>query len=53
MFAMMAMMLLTVASCGSKRKAVKDTPKAVFNADTLKKQAFLQQVTDNAQHARR
>ena len=52
MFAMMAMMLLTVASCGSKRKAVKDTPKAVFNADTLKKQAFLQQVTDNAQHAR-
>ncbi len=52
MFAIMAMMLLTVASCGSKRKAVKDTPKAVFNADTLKKQAFLQQVTDNAQHAR-
>jgi len=52
MFAMMAMMLLTVASCGSKRKAVKDTPTAVFSADTLKKQAFLQQVTDNAQHAR-
>jgi len=52
MFAMMAMMLLTVASCGSKRKAVKDTPTAVFSVDTLKKQAFLQQVTDNAQHAR-
>lgn len=52
MFAIMAMMLLAVASCGSKRKAVKDTPTAVFSADTLKKQAFLQQVTDNAQHAR-
>ena len=52
-FAMMAMLLAVVASCGSHRKAVKETPTAVVNAaDTLKMRAFLQQVTDNAQHAR-
>ncbi|MBQ3698475.1 MAG: DUF4292 domain-containing protein [Prevotella sp.] len=52
-FAMMAMLLAVVASCGSHRKAVKETPTAVVNAaDTLKMKAFLQQVTDNAQHAR-
>ena len=50
---MMAMLLAVVASCGSHRKAVKETPTAVVNAaDTLKMKAFLQQVTDNAQHAR-
>lgn len=50
--AAMAMMLTVVASCGSKRKAVKETPSTVVSADTLKKQAFLQKVSDNAQHAR-
>ena len=50
--AAMAMMLtMVIASCGSKRKAVKETPK-VATVDTLKQQAFLQKVTDNAQHAR-
>ena len=48
----MAMLLTVAAACGTHRKAVKETPTAVVNADTLKKQAFLQQVTDNAQHAR-
>ncbi|MBQ2209236.1 MAG: DUF4292 domain-containing protein [Prevotella sp.] len=52
-FAMMAMLLAVVASCGSHRKAVKESQTAVVNAaDTLKMKAFLQQVTDNAQHAR-
>ena len=50
--AVMAMLLTVTASCGTHRKAVKETPTTVVNADTLKKQAFLQQVTDNAQHAR-
>lgn len=50
--AAMAMMLTVVASCGSKRKAVKETPSTVVSTDTLKKQAFLQKVSDNAQHAR-
>ena len=50
--ATMAMMLtLVIASCGSKRKAVKETPN-VASVDTLKQRAFLQKVTDNAQHAR-
>jgi hypothetical protein len=50
--AVMAIMLtLVVASCGSKRKAVKETPQ-VTNVDTLKQKAFLQKVTDNAQHSR-
>ena len=50
---MMAMLLAVVASCGSHRKAVKESQTAVVNAaDTLKMKAFLQQVTDNAQHAR-
>ena len=50
--AAMAMMLtMVIASCGSKRKAVKETPQ-VTNVDTLKQKAFLQKVTDNAQHAR-
>ena len=52
MIAVTAMMLtMVIASCGSKRKAVKETPK-VSTVDTLKQQAFLQKVTDNAQHAR-
>ena len=42
---------LAVASCGSHRKAVKETPTEV-SPDTLKKNAFLQKVNDNAQHAR-
>ncbi len=51
--AAIAMMLVVIASCGSHRKAVKEDPSAaVVNPDTLKKLAFLQQVTDNSQHAR-
>jgi len=42
---------LAVASCGTHRKAVKETP-AVVSPDTLQKQAFLQKVNDNAQYAR-
>ena len=42
---------LAVASCGTHRKAVKETP-AVVRTDTLQKQAFLQKVNDNAQYAR-
>jgi len=49
--ALVAMMLTLVASCGSMRKAVKDTP-AVVAVDTLKQKAFLQKVLDNAQYAR-
>ena len=49
--AMAVMLTMVIASCGSKRKAVKETPK-VATVDTLKQQAFLQKVTDNAQHAR-
>ena len=48
----MAMTLTLVAACGTHRKAVKDTTAAVITpADTLKKQAFLQKVNDNAQYA--
>lgn len=42
---------LAVASCGTHRKAVKETP-AVVSPDTLQKQVFLQKVNDNAQYAR-
>ena len=49
--AALAIPLTLVVSCGTHRKAVKETPSAV-RVDTLNKQAFLQQVTDNAQHAR-
>lgn len=49
--AVLAIPLVVVASCGSHRKAVNETP-IVAGVDTLKKQAFLQKVTDNAQHAR-
>lgn len=49
--AVLAIPLVVVASCGSHRKAVNETP-VVAGVDTLKKQAFLQKVTDNAQHAR-
>jgi hypothetical protein len=42
---------LAVVSCGTHRKAVKETP-AVVSPDTLKKQTFLQKVNDNAQYAR-
>ena len=50
--AAMMMLLTVVASCGSHRKAVKETPSKALSADTVKKVNFLQQVTDNAQHAR-
>lgn len=48
--AVLAISLVLVASCGTQRKAVKET--SANNADTLQTQAFLQKVTDNAQHAR-
>ena len=44
-------MALVASSCGSHRKAVNETP-IVVKTDTLQKQAFLQTVNDNAQHAR-
>ena len=44
-------LMLAVASCGSHRKAVKETPTEI-SPDTLQKQTFLQKVNDNAQHAR-
>ena len=51
--AVMAIAVTFVASCSSHRKASKETSAAkVASADTLKKNAFLQQVNDNAQHAR-
>ena len=44
-----AMVITLVASCGSSRKVVKETP----NAQTVvQKQEFLQKVSDNAQHVR-
>ena len=49
--AAVAVPLALVSSCGSHRKAVKETP-TVVNADTLQKQNFLVSVNDNAQHAR-
>ncbi len=51
--AIMAMMLVVVASCGSHRKAAKETSTTtVVSPEMLKSQAFLQKVTDNSQHAR-
>jgi len=50
--AVIVLMVTVVAACSSKRKAVKETPTETVAVDTLKKQAFLQKVTDNAQHAR-
>ena len=50
--AVIVLMVTVVAACSSKRKAVKETPTETVVVDTLKKQAFLQKVTDNAQHAR-
>ena len=49
--AAVALTLVAVTSCHTNRKAVKETPTEV-KIDTLKKQAFLQKVSDNAQHAR-
>ena len=49
--AAVALTLIAVTSCHTNRKAVKETPTEV-KIDTLKKQAFLQKVSDNAQHAR-
>ena len=43
------MAMVVVAGCGSKRKAVKETPSGVA---TFEKQDFLQKVSDNAQHVR-
>jgi len=42
---------LVASSCGSHRKAVKETP-SVAKTDTMQTRAFLQTVNDNAQHAR-
>ncbi len=47
----LALPLMLLASCHSKRKAVQETQPVVNAADTLKQRAFLQKVTDNAQHA--
>jgi hypothetical protein len=44
-------LMLAVTSCRTHRKAVKEDS-SVVKVDTLKKQAFLQKVNDNAQHAR-
>ena len=44
-----AVVVTMVASCGSTRKVVKETPKAQA---AVQQQEFLQQVSDNAQHAR-
>ena len=44
-----AIVVTMVASCGSTRKVVKETPKAQA---AVQQQEFLQQVSDNAQHAR-
>ena len=44
-----AIVITMVASCGSTRKVVNDTPKAQA---AVQKQEFLQQVNDKAQHAR-
>ena len=49
--AAVALTLVAVTSCHTNRKAVKETPTEV-KIDTLKRQAFLQKVSDNAQHAR-
>ena len=49
--AALAMTLTAITSCGSHRKAVQETPTLV-SADTLAKHAFLQKVTENAQHER-
>ena len=43
-------LMLAVTSCRTHRKAVKEDS-SVVKVDTLKKQAFLQKVNDNAQHA--
>ena len=43
------MAVTMVASCGSTRKVVKETPNAQA---VVQKQEFLQKVSDNAQHAR-
>ena len=44
-----AVVVTMVASCGSTRKVVNETPKAQA---VVQQQEFLQQVSDNAQHAR-
>ena len=45
-------LLVTLASsCGTSRRAVKETP-APVTSETLQQQQFLQKVNDNAQHAR-
>ena len=44
-----AIVVTMVASCGSTRKVVNETPKAQA---AVQQQEFLQQVSDNAQHAR-
>ena len=53
MMAALALPLLLATSCKSGRQAVKDgDSSAATSADTLKEQAFLQKVNDNAQYAR-
>ena len=46
------MAVTMVASCGSTRKVVKETPNAQAVVQKQQKQEFLQKVSDNAQHAR-
>ena len=47
--AAVTMTIAMVASCGSTRKVVNETPNAQA---VVQKQEFLQKVSDNAQHAR-
>ena len=49
--ALLALSLTMVASCGTHRKAVKDSS-VVASADTLQKQAYLLKVNDNVQYTR-
>ena len=46
----LAVVLTVVSSCGTSRKAVKETP--VVTPETVQQTQFLQKVSDNAQHAR-
>jgi outer membrane murein-binding lipoprotein Lpp len=48
-FAAAVLAVAVIAGCGSKRKVVSSTP---VTQETVHQQAFLQKVSDNAQHAR-
>ena len=47
----LAVVLMLATSCGSSRKAVKETP-TTPSVEVVQQQQFLQKVNDNAQHAR-